>query len=482
MNKPLLWKDYRIFRDVFMGGLVLIAASYAMALMVLVINGELSWTTFLGGGASLTRFFAILVGALFGGYAFAFEREERSDLFLAVLPISRPAQLKSKLLLASVALALYWIISMAIVVVALGIMGVTPQDIVMSMRAMLDFVAASIMVFGIAWRLSASARSPLTAAFSGLMALFPLCIAQAAATHVFELAPFYFFSGLTLIAMVLLGAIGVINGSRHFLQNNPTKSYLGVLSRGQQNTMRGSRAASSRKGTPLKALLWKDYQLVKTPLWVGVGVILLPHGWSVLSVLSGDGAISLGGCLLSIALCTLVFPFWAGQLMGAERASRTVEFLAPLPIVAGRAMVSKCLVLIVTPLSLSILNIGLLVYANNGADGAIALNSHMAWANWYEPAELTAGLALGNGALLALAVTWILAARSPRALVAIIVGMLMSPVTVTVWAGLSTWSSESSTEFLTPLNFVLSFALVVAGMVSGLVASGGVISASNSTG
>lgn len=474
MNKALLWKDYRIFRDVFTGGLALIAASFGMALLILVMNGELSWATLLGGGASLTRFAAILVGALFGGYAFAFEREERSDLFLAVLPIPRRKQLQTKFFLAVSALALYWFISMAILMVSLGFMGASAEGIWLSLRSMMDFMAATCLVFGIAWAVSASARSPLTAAFVGMMALFPVCIAQVTTTELLDLEPFYFFSAPTLAGMVLTGMGGVLLGNYHYLHNRSGAAWMGRFRSWRRRREGTAHHPAFTNGTPLMALLWKDFQLIKAPVLLGVVVVLLPHAWTLAGIFQGDFVVSPGACLLSIALCTLVFPFWAGQLMGTERATRAVEFLHVLPIGKGAARTSKFLVLLVGPVVLTALDVALLLYANNSG-GAVPFNGHLTWAQWQEPAEVITGLALSNGALVALGVAWLLAARGDRTLMAIILGILASPVMVVLWASLSTWSSEIGSGMLTPRNFVLFFDLGVVLMVLAFVGAGSII-------
>ena len=84
MLRALLWKDARIFGEVFLAGLAMIAVSYLFAfLLVFSDQGRLlEWSKVIAGGASLTRFTSLLLSALLGAYAFARENEDRSILFL----------------------------------------------------------------------------------------------------------------------------------------------------------------------------------------------------------------------------------------------------------------------------------------------------------------------------------------------------------------------------------------------------------------
>lgn len=456
MNWALCWKDYRIFRDVFAGGLILIAACYAFAALALLMNGELTWAMWLGGGASLVRFTAVLVAALLGGYAFAGEREECSHLFMETLPVRRREQLTSKLLLAVAALGLYWGVSLLILVLAMISMGVSAAGIWLSMRALLDFVVLGLVAFAVAWRVSVGSSAPLTAALAGLGSLFPLCIAQFLATRFLGLDPLYFLSGGGLLASGLAACLLIADGGRRFVRGAADARSPGRL---RPETGHGASRLMGRRVSPFIALFWKDIHLVKTVLWIGGGLALLPHGWTAAQLINGDVGGGLGPSLLSLALCAVIFPLWSSQLTGSEKRTGSVFFLGVLPIAPFHARLSKLVLLLGFPLALTALNILLLTRANNLMDDRPLLGVDMARESWYRAPELLTGLALACGATLACGVGGYLSARSGRVVMGLLVGAISGPVVVTLWAGLSTLCAQASTGAPSPLEFVVLFIL-----------------------
>ncbi len=64
---------------------------------------------------------------------------------------------------------------------------------------------------------------------------------------------------------------------------------------------------------------------------------------------------------------------------------------------------------------------------------------------------------------------------------AIVLGVLASPVMVVVWASLSAWSSELGNSHLTPRNFVLIFDLAVVLVVLAFVGAGTIIGSRRKT-
>ena len=218
--KALLWKDARIFGDVFAAGVALLAGSYFMAFLSVYADNAsgFAWSKVIAGGASLTRFSSILICALLGAYAFARESEDRSLLFLSSLPARRKDIVLSKVTIAAALFLVLWIVSLAIMVPGIRAMGYGWSVFPLILQGMLGYVASGVMAFGVAWALSLFMGSPIAAAFAGLMALMPVYAAQFAINWRFNIENPMFFHPMTIVFMVVVGFAGVLAGSAIYLR------------------------------------------------------------------------------------------------------------------------------------------------------------------------------------------------------------------------------------------------------------------------
>ena len=113
--KALMWKDYRLNRSYLIAGMAILLFPYAFAAYKSFVpdpdGTDIGAAVRLEKGGNLALIAGMLVMALLGANAFASERTERSAEFLAYLPPSRGTVLGSKLLLVSLAMAVFWLLN-----------------------------------------------------------------------------------------------------------------------------------------------------------------------------------------------------------------------------------------------------------------------------------------------------------------------------------------------------------------------------------
>jgi ABC-type transport system involved in multi-copper enzyme maturation permease subunit len=105
-------------------------------------------------------------------------------------------------------------------------------------------------------------------------------------------------------------------------------------------------------------LIWKDYRLNRVILWVALGLLVAPHLLAVYVTwretapsASAPPLPPLAANLLrsgtaSLVLLQLTMALVGGNAIACERADRSAEFLAYLPVARGRILVSKLLVVL----------------------------------------------------------------------------------------------------------------------------------------
>ncbi len=479
--KGLLWKDLRIFGDVFLAGVALVTASYALAFLLVYMDPNgFGWEKVIAGGASLTRFTSILICALMGGYAFARESEDSSAIFLAGLPAKCSRVAASKLIVSLGLVAMFWAISLAVLLISMRSMGLEWHALGMVAVAMTGFIASGLFVFGIAWLISFFLNSAVGAAFVGLIALVPVYLVQAAARWYFATESPIFLSWTAIVFMAAGGAAGILGGTwlyiRFGLAVNEAISVL-LPNRVHDSAPDGSEAPAS-SGSEFHALFWKDYRIVRLSIALGLFVVAIPYAVAIAaSALNGEPAASLrGGALASIGLSVLVFAFWSGVQMAHENAIGARRFLAALPIPWLKAQWSKVGVALLPAALVGIVNASALIVAHNTADGNLRFNSAFTWTMWNEAPFVVMGLALANGAALAFALSWFASAHYRRPALAIVLGILAGPVTIGLWAAGSSWCSglESGP---TPLVFACGFTMLMMLALVGVVALGSAIDA-----
>lgn len=469
--RSLLWKDLRIFADVFAAGIALLLGSYFLAFLLVYSGGanEFSWSSVFAGGASLTRFTSILISALLGAYAFAYENEDRSSVFLASLPADRRTIVFSKALVAASAFATIWLTSLGILLAGMRAMGVEWSTLKLVLEGMMGYAASGAMAFGVSWVLSLKMASPVGAALAGLISLMPVYALQFAANEHYEIQNPMFFHPIALALMTCACLATVGSGGIAYIR-------IGGIS--QSRTRRRWRRAPSvawefgelqtPKAAPFHALLWKDAALLKTSFRVGLAIVAAPY----LAVLtSPDKATALrGASIVAAALLALVASFWSGHLMSAESASRTGEFLAHLPARRSTRMVARLTVLLTPVSAMSLLNLGILLTANSAIPGSLRLGADFTWTHWQNAPYLIMGMCLANAGLVGCSLSWLVSAKYRRPAMAIVVGVMTAFSGLAVFGALSSLC-VASPGVLTPIGFIACYtagSLAVSSLLFGL--------------
>ena len=481
--KHLLWKDLRLFGDVFLAGVALILASYFVAFILVYSDPQgFTWSKAIGGGASLTRFTSILICALMGGYAFAREAEDNSAVFLASLPVKRGRVAASKVVVSFALVAAFWIISLAILLISMRAMGVEWQGLRMMLIAMLGYISSGLLVFGVAWFLSLFLQSAVGAAFAGLLSLAPVYLAQAAARWYFPSDSPIFLGWTAVTLMAGAGAMGVLGGAmlyvRYGVNVNESLSALLPTRASGEATLPDDLDSKQPRAGMLHALLWKDYRVVRFSLLLGLCIIVIPYGVAAAaSALNGDPAVYLrGGALASIALSVLVFAFWSGAQMAHENATGASRFLASLPIPWLKAQWSRVGTPLVPATVVALTNVAVLVLAHNAANQELRFDAEFSWSMWNDAPYIVMGLALANGGALAFGASWFASAYYRRPALSIVLGILAGPVTVGLWGAGSTWCSELD-HGLSPMAFTCAFTLLTGVTIAATLAAGCTIDA-----
>jgi ABC-type transport system involved in multi-copper enzyme maturation permease subunit len=481
--KGLIWKDLRIFGDVFLAGVALVLASYALAFVLVYSDPDgFTWSKVIGGGASLTRFTSILICALMGGYAFAREAEDNSALFLTSLPVKRGHVAASKVIVSFSLIAVFWIVSLAILLVSMRNMGIEWNALGMVLVAMTGFIASGIFVFGVAWFLSFFLQSAVGAAFAGLLSLVPVYLAQAVARWYLATESPIFLSWAAVAFMAVGGVMGVLGGTMLYVRfgvsvNEALAALLPrrvlALAAAPENPI-----AERTRGSALHALLWKDCRIVRVSIALGLVVIAVPYAVAAaVSALNGEAAVyTRGGALASIGLSVLVFAFWSGVQMAHENAIGARRFLTSLPIPWVKAQWSKAGVALVPAAIVGLVNTGILIIAHNAASRDLRFDASFSWTMWNDAPYIVMGLALANGGALAFGMSWFASAYYRRPALAIILGILAGPVTIGLWAAGGTWCSGSDYG-LSPLMYACAFTLLMTVALAGIVAFGSAIDA-----
>lgn len=177
--KALMWKDYRLNRSYLIAGMAILLFPYAFAAYKSFVpdpkGTDIGAAVHLERGGNLALIAGMLVVALLGANAFAYERTERSAEFLAYLPPSRGAVLGSKLLVVSGAIAVSWLLN-ARVLVGLFYNGQSGESAsspgsqgAIPMIPMNYLAVTYVVIFGAAWCGSALVTST-AALLIGLLA------------------------------------------------------------------------------------------------------------------------------------------------------------------------------------------------------------------------------------------------------------------------------------------------------------------------
>ncbi|MBX7258363.1 MAG: ABC-2 transporter permease [Candidatus Hydrogenedentes bacterium] len=472
--RALLWKDLRIFTDVFAAGIALLLGSYFLAFLLVYSGGakEFSWSSVFAGGASLARFTSILISALLGAYAFAYENEDRSSLFLASLPADRRTIVFSKALIAVSAFAMIWLTSLTVLLTGMRAMGVEWSTLKLVLEGMVGYAASGAMAFGVSWALSLKMASPVGAALAGLVSLMPVYLLQIAANEHFGIENPMFFHPIALVLMTCACFAGVGSGGIAYIRTG------GVPQTETRRRWQRARTVAwelgelqTPKAASFHALLWKDAALLSTSFRVGVAVVAAPY---LVVLTSPDKAtVFRGASLVAAALLALVASFWSGHLMSAESTSRTGESLAYLPARRSTRIFARLSVLLTPVSTMSLLNLGILLTANSAIPGSIRLGANFTWTNWQNAPYLIIGMCLANAGLVGCSLSWLVSAKYRRPAMAIVVGVMTAFSGMAVFGALSSLC-VASPDILTPTGFVACYTAGSLGISSLLFGLGSV--------
>jgi ABC-type transport system involved in multi-copper enzyme maturation permease subunit len=472
MARMLLWKDLLLLRETFKAAAALLIISYAFAGLLVFMGetGDFSWSKVIAGGASLARFTSLLISALVGGHLYGREREDGSEQFLLQLPVRPGAIVASKLVVALGALATVWLVSMLLMLGGMGGMGIDTDTQFRVLQAMLPFATAGLMAFGSAWLASYFVPSAVGAAFVGIIAVLPAYPLHLCYAHFAGLERTAGDTGGMALVMFVLGTTAAATAawlftSQHVQQRCLKKAPDGATAR--------EFAANMEAFTPFRAVVWKDYRLMKIPVGLGLVLLVLPSGIGCASFLfSAEWPSYLAGAsVISMAIGALVMPFWAAQIMSGEHTAQTFQFLAYLPIPLRDIAKSRLCIALGPALLATGFSVGTLLVAQHAMQGKPAFDAAFTWDDWIGNGFIVMGLGLANASLIAFAVSWLLAAHYLRPTLAIVAGIIMVPLSITAWGATSTMFMESGSH--TPLLFVLLFTACAA-IFQSLTLAGGV--------
>lgn len=172
--KTLLWKDYRVNRQVLVVGMILLVAPYLAVVTFLWYQHGLlgisasNWATFLNGASEVSLGISQITIVLLAGHVIASERRDRSAEFLAYLPPTRSAILRSKALLSALVFAVVWgvFLCMSDLIVPL-----LDGDLKVPFTSSREItLALGIAMFGMGWFGSSRLESPTYATAIGVVA------------------------------------------------------------------------------------------------------------------------------------------------------------------------------------------------------------------------------------------------------------------------------------------------------------------------
>jgi ABC-type transport system involved in multi-copper enzyme maturation permease subunit len=166
MITMLLRKDLRVYRDVILANIILIAAIYSIAAIAVFSDQHQTnpkdWLEGIIGSAVGSIAITCLLAGAYGGVAFAQERRERSAHFLAMLPVARRPIVLSKCVVSIFSQVAFIAANVLVLFIAATyltvVYGERPDLKGLAPTAILD-LCITAMLFGSGWLLSAMLES-----------------------------------------------------------------------------------------------------------------------------------------------------------------------------------------------------------------------------------------------------------------------------------------------------------------------------------
>lgn len=162
--QALLRKDWRLFRPTIVGCLVVLAGVYLIGVLPLARDnpraGPYDTPRQIRNVALVATAVTAAFAAVFGASAFAVERRDRTAEFLAMLPVSRIRIMASKVAISVAFLLTVWAVHLTVAVLAMNQLGTSAKHATDYAYAFAAIAGATLMMFSIAWLLSAFLTGP----------------------------------------------------------------------------------------------------------------------------------------------------------------------------------------------------------------------------------------------------------------------------------------------------------------------------------
>lgn len=430
----LLRKEARLASDVMLGGCVLLAASFPLALAGVAMQGvtPFPWLAAFGGACVLNQYTMVLTGALLGAVAFAREREDGNVHFLASLPLAPRRHYAAKVAATLMLWVLLWALNAAILAGFIRATGHGLGPLLPFVPRMLGVLALSFAALGFASFAGNHFASVTGAAFAGAAGLLLAAVLRSFWMSANQGGAFFDTPFLTLLGV--LGAAGLGGAAHSFRPAGKT------LSRGAAGELRTPAGVflTARPGfrSGAAALLWKDARLLRAPVALGLLLCFLPFA------AAGGNALIAGSAaegfrtasLLAIALGWIALPLWSGSSLAGEWAANTQPFLSCLPVSARRVLAAKFAVAAVPGALVFAVCAAVFLLAETRIAGEPALRANMTWDEYNTSHFLGGAFAYACALPVTFAVAWYFAARLRRKIVSIVLGVVSGPLAMAAWA------------------------------------------------
>ena len=200
-------------------------------------------------------------------------------------------------------------------------------------------------------------------------------------------------------------------------------------------------------------LLWKEYRVNRVIVIVGAGILVVPHmvallvaWWRVAHGIGGPAEEQLPVCLYLSSVYSMIFSqltlcLLGGHAIAGERADRSAEFLASLPISRTRTVAGKLGLALLAAVLIWVPNLLISQLVTLGASGGASLEI----ATIRETQHLTAGAAAVG--FLFFSVAWLFSSMWESSTFAICMG-LITPYALLLIVGAAAWMFEYNIEIL----------------------------------
>ena len=164
-------------------------------------------------------------------------------------------------------------------------------------------------------------------------------------------------------------------------------------------------------------LLWREFRLNRWILVTGVSLILLSRvigfllAWFAVDEELDNGA----GIVLSLFCSALTLAMLGGNAFAGERADRSAEFIAYLPLERRQMLAGKLILSLIAVVVIYVINLAALLHEDVRREGILAL------------------VAIGSAGLVVFSVSWLVSSIQSSPALATVSG-IMTPIVVVVSA------------------------------------------------